>query len=375
MTSDSETAADSIKKTKNSSNLPLVMALIAMAVTFLLAVAGWYVWTQLAAVKNSVQAQSSLVKGQLNEHANSLQVNTKVLQVQISQQQSEIKAMQVNLQTALRSFSQDANYQVINQVSYLVNQANLELVINHNVDQSVHLLKDAKQLLNQLTDPLLFSLKSGLDQDIVLLEKTKSLNVNTLVEQLDHLAMAVAKIPTVPVPYTPSKEVDVSPSKQVSNKTWYQKVGHLFASFKNLITIRHRAVPVHSLLSTQQFKILKQNISLKLALAQWAVINREQQLYSDCLQQIETWLKQDIQNQGSITNLLHSVNHLAAVNIVPKYPDLAKSLSALNYYLRNSLQLPDKGIIHKDATKAPAKKTSKPKVRQPKMQHNTGMEI
>ena len=364
-----------IHRAKSRSNFSMLLAVASIIIVILLSLFSWYLWTQLYVVRSDIDGQSKMVNTQLSATRGHMQVNTKVLQTQLNQQQQTLLAMQVNLQNALRSITHDANYQIVNQVSYLVHQSNLELTINRNRDQALHLLINARQLLKPLSDPLLFSFKRSLTQDIVALQKTKPFSVNQLIVKLHGLEQGVLAIPVMPDQYTPVKKAPNKASTQTDPKTGYEKLVHLLAGFKDLVTIRERPVPVHSLLSQNELELLKQNVSLKIGLAQWAVINRDQSLYTQSLQSVAQWLKQDIQNQNSIAQLLDASDTLSHVDIVPKYPELTESLVALNEYIKRALQLPvsrpvDKSkpsvntIKDKEPTKVQSKEPIKEKIKE-----------
>ena len=370
-------AENPLRKAKSRANLSFTFALVAMIGMILLAIVCWYVWTQIYVDKLGWQKSKATVQTELAAQKDHLQVNTKVLQTQLNQQQQVIQSMQVNLQNALSSMRHNKDYQIINQVSYLVHQANLDLMISHNPQQAISLLDNAKKLLDQLSDPLLFSLKKSIDKDMAALAKTTSLDVSGLLAKLDGIDALVAKIPSLPVEYTPSSEPASKVAIKVDNQTWGQKFAHLLAGFKNLVVIRHHPKPIHALLSAQQLQVLKQNISLKVAMAQWAIINRNQAVYQESLQQVTAWLQQELQDPASVADLLNSLKQLSTVNIVPSYPDLSRTLSALNYYLKQSLQLPIKKVMIKDqeVIKSLTKKSPKLPVKLSSLSHNAGMEI
>ena len=152
-------AENPLQQAKSRANLSFIFALIAMMGMILVAIVCWYIWTQIYVDKVGWQKSTATVHTELAAQKDHLRVNTKVLQTQLNQQQQTIQSMQVNFQNALSSIRHDKNYQMINQVAYLVHQANLDLMINHDPQQAISLLANAKKLLGQLSDPLLFSLK------------------------------------------------------------------------------------------------------------------------------------------------------------------------------------------------------------------------
>jgi uroporphyrin-3 C-methyltransferase len=100
-----------------------------------------------------------------------------------------------------------------------------------------------------------------------------------------------------------------------------------------LIVIREHDQPVQPLLPPEQRYFLTQNLQLQLEQARIALLRGEPEVYSERLQQAQTWVKQFFDQTDSATrSMLDSLQQLAQQNVAPPLPDITSALEELTQY-------------------------------------------
>src|SRR5262249_9749228 len=83
----------------------------------------------------------------------------------------KVTTLQSKVDQLTQSSSRDHNAQLFTEVSHFIRMANLQLVINHNTEATLALLKSAQERLNEMNVANTADLKAAIAQDIASLEK------------------------------------------------------------------------------------------------------------------------------------------------------------------------------------------------------------
>ena len=202
--------------------------------------------------------------------------------------------------------------------------ANLHLIISHDTDTAVKLLQLAKQQLSRVASASALQIKQAVAMDISRLKQAQRLDMAKLLAQLNQLNTTIQQLPDFPThPLTPTPTKDVTPS-------WRQQLGHTLQGLKKLVIIRRHQQPIKPLLASEQLLFLKQNIQLKMAEAEWAVLHHNKAVYQQSLKTVQQWLTDEYSDQAAAADALGTLQSLLTIDVNPTLPDLTHTLSTFN---------------------------------------------
>lgn len=305
------------------------------------AAAGVFLWQYLNKANQHQQAQISALSTQLNLQ----QTTTATLQNKLSQ--------------VIRSTQQNSTQQALNEITYLLDLANLYLQINHDINNASKSLRLAQHHLQMLADPSLLSLQQALASDLNRLNDAAQLdtvnvllNLQTMDESISRLNLSASSAPLLTSPAS-ATAVDVS-------KSWYQQsLRDLWDGFKNLFVIRYHS-SVTPILSPEHREWIRENIALMLAQARWAVLQQKSRLYQLSLAQVQQWLMLYFPDNLERTKILERLAALAAINIAPPLPNITASLQAVQQALQDLTTVNPPAIITSPKLETPLPPATQP---------------
>ena len=319
-----------LQQSKKQATQSLTLSAIALVVCLCTLACCAFLFQHINKIHHGTQSNTDNLQQTINTLRNDITVNAKLNQKEIDQQQNSINTLKINLTDALNRLNHSENQKTLDQVSALVNQANLEITINHNTTKSTQLLNRALSELQSLDDSSLMYIETTLKDNIKALNLLHQPKISDTINTINSLNKRIQSLPDFPASYsTPT----TAPEKQTTPSTWPQSINHLLLSLKDLITIRHQQAPILPLLSEQSFALLKQNITLKLTLAQWALLNQDQILFNQSLKDVDDFLSQHHISPQSTQDIHQVLVSLEGLNIKPDYPDLTATLHLINQHI------------------------------------------
>ncbi|MDF1760677.1 MAG: uroporphyrinogen-III C-methyltransferase [Coxiellaceae bacterium] len=287
--------------------LSVVLALIAIALS-------WVIWVRS-------QQQWSQSQQQLHTQLQTLNQQNATTFANISTKVTQL-ARRVSA-----AASQSASVRALNQADYFVRMANLNLNFNHNPLAASRILQQADQQLLNADNPALNPVRQKILADIGRLANESHIDVTSTLLQLNELIKQVMKLKVIPN-NLPSKAADKQ--EKIPND-WRGGLNHAWKQLKSLVVIRHQNQNIEPLLTPAQFGFLKDNISLQLVEAQWAVLHQSNKLYQQTLKNAITWLNQyDNHNQASVGPIIKQLDTLAKQNAEPDYPNLLDTMKLID---------------------------------------------
>ena len=155
--------------------------------------------------------------------------------------------------------------------------------------------------------------------------------------------MALNKqVPTLVI-ITPEKALeqikeDIALSDDIGD--WQENLAKTWHKFlKDFIIIRQRTGTVEPLMTPQQQQHLKQNLSLKVQLVQWAASEQKEDVYQETLLDIQQWLNEFFDmNLPANKRFYNAIEQLKKQTIYYDYPSDLRSLAAIKRLLQNTKQ-------------------------------------
>ena len=344
---------------KNSISKTAVLALILSAAS-LAGLGGGYVWLteQQQALINDInqhnQQQLLATEQELQQVIKLQQQSTLQQAAQQSVQLTEqgVNSLLTPMQDELARVSKLANNiqqskatpWLVKEAEYLIRVAARSLWLEKDAQVAIRLLGEADSKLKALNNPEYLPIRQQISQDIAGLTMLPPLATDEVIlsliglsGQADELPIAMAHLPT-PMASEPDLELSDNTDDWRENlaKTWQRFIA-------DFITVKRRTANVEALLSPKQQQSLRQNLQLKLQLAQWAASQHKKQVYQQALSQVTTWLDQYFDtDHTAVINFKQAIAQLNSQVITLNLPESLDSLNAIRQHIeqKEALILP-----------------------------------
>lgn len=229
------------------------------------------------------------------------------------------------------------------EAEYLLRLANQRLFIEGNVKNSMALLNAADNILAELNDPDLGSIRQSLAQELMTLKALPEVDVQGIYVRLTAMDSQVQQLSLLQKPaFVSNAQVSSGQEKTVTPPQWWPQILNKFyislwqrwQSLKGLVRVQRYDQPVEALLSPESRAIWLHNLRVYLAHAQLALLQQDDMSYRQSLEQFSAQLttyetlKQDARGQA----LLSESKALQTQPIKQTLPVLSQTLKALQLY-------------------------------------------
>ena len=371
------------KKAESGQNKPTKKSKIAALALFIAllsaaSVGGLYYWQQqqVSAIAEQLMAQSQQLidKNQLkNQNLLSQQqqnsnnsINKALNKIKISQQ---TKISQLENEVAQLSKHRPSEW-LVHESQYLIRVAVRSLWLERDPTSAISLLKEADQRLQTLNDPQYFSVRQALNQDIESLQLLPKLTTDNTILSLMGLAQQIKQLPLTKIERVDDITQQQSFKLSENIDDWQENLARSWHKFlSDFITIRRRSDAVEPLMSPKYQQNLRENLSLKIQLAQWAASQGKAHLFKQTLQDVLRWQQQYF-DMSNVINIHFSkrIKSLENSVVTVNNPKTLTSLSAIQELINSDTV---KENINKvkpikqptvNSTTAPEMQQQKPKI-------------
>lgn len=250
----------------------------------------------------------------------------------LQEQDKLIKSLQQQWQeNQQRSQLRQEKDWVLPEVDYLVNLAAFNLQIENNIPLARQVLQTADRRVALLHDPRLLPLREALGADLAALNVVPIVDVAGLVIYLNALSQQVDALPRVPR-LSKEPEAKVAPIQAASwQERFKQLVAAIGQTLKSLLVIHYQVGNAPPLLAPDQYPFVITNIQSQLALAQWAVLHHQPEVFQQSLARARTWIAQYFPSDNfTVQTLLQKLRDLQKISVKsPSLPDLSRSVEAI----------------------------------------------
>lgn len=230
---------------------------------------------------------------------------------------------------------------LIHEAEYLVRVAARTMWLERDTKAAIGLLRDADNRLKELSQPKFLPVRALINEDIenlalmpTLQNQEAILTLMALNKQVPNLTLAGVNLAEA---LDPTKE-DFALSADLND--WQENLAKTWHKFLNdFITVRRRTGMVEPLMAPDQQQHLKQNLSLKVQLVQWAASEQKEDVYQQTLLDIQQWLNEFFDmSLPENTRFYKSIEQLKQQTIDYDYPSDLQSLSAIKRLLQETKQ-------------------------------------
>lgn len=219
-------------------------------------------------------------------------------------QQAELSGL---LNQVKQNSQNNKNKLLLDDVAYLVKQAQYKLVLEKNPASALLAMQLAAKTMQQSDFSQHIELSAAINQDIgVLTELAKQQNQDMYLA----LAQIIGQVRLLPMQQTKlgadkQTQADLKPTTETS----WQNLAIVWRDFLELFTPKKRNESVEALLTPEQSQNVELNLISVLHQAQWAALNKNPQVLSAALKQAANWLSiyyqtDDIRVMDSIDKLI-----------------------------------------------------------------------
>lgn len=215
----------------------------------------------------------------------------------------------------------------LSEMNYLILIANEKLQLSRDVPGAIASLKMAQQRLSMTADPGFSNLKVALNKDLTALSEMPTFDQQALWEEVGVLSEQIDKLRLKEL----GAEIEAAPAKPLTLSSWKAALYSAWDEFKGLIKItriEQNPIPLTGLVQEQAQ--LKRELQWLVGQAQWAVLQKNQKIYSGSLKNIEKLTKNYFVENAEETDFLAHLHALEQKSVALPTPSLAETLQALS---------------------------------------------
>jgi uroporphyrin-3 C-methyltransferase len=268
----------------------------------------------------------------------SLREELKILEASQGSRANETAALEAFLALELDSIkarmgtsSQDWLYA---EVEYLVRMANQRALMEGDAAGALGLLQSADKIIRDTQGLTAHGLRQALAEDIAALKSVQTPDVQGLYLELSALTKLVPALKRpLPVYQAP---VDVVPLSDGADDLWSRLkrvAGSAASRFSHLIDFRRGAVEVKPLLPPRQEYYLRQNLILKIQIAQMALLDGNSPVFISALKEAVDWLDSFDPDDAATGAMRQSFKRMTQTPVASALPDISGSLDAARQQL------------------------------------------
>jgi len=245
-----------------------------------------------------------------------------------------------NLSQALQEHLYQNNDWLLLKARYYLELAEINAHWSDNTQTTSALLQQADDLLANLHEPELYIVRQAIAKEMTQLQAIPTIDIVGLLAKLDAAQQLLTDLP-IKNPFTLT---EASPSVTASNKipsAWRERVQNSIQLLKKLVLIRHHDETIEPLLAPEYESLLRETCFLNLQEAQWAVIQRNPDVYKLSLTQAINTIKRTFSLQAKNTQtLLQQLNDLQQTQLDLQKPTMGESLLLLNQVIASKKSNP-----------------------------------
>ena len=272
--------------------------------------------------------------GQLGDQLRQLEGGLDALGERLTTSETQTQSFQTGVSESMESIrnrmgtsSQDWVYA---EVEYLIRMANQRVLIEQDATSAIQLLQSADAIIRETDGLTAHGLREALARDIGALKAVNSPDTQGIYLELSAMISQVAALRrTLPVYQAP--EPGPNDSDEVTG--YVARITALIrqagSELAHLVDFRRGEVEVKRILPPNEEYFLRQNLVLKLQIAQMALLEGNGKVFQSALQEARQWVSDsfDEGNPGTAA-MLESITRLSAAEVTVELPDISGSQKA-----------------------------------------------
>ena len=267
------------------------------------------------------------VEGRLAEKNAEMNTQRTAHKAQVQQLLAEFSESLVAIQSRMGTSSQDWVYA---EIEYLVRMANQRVLMEQDANSALQLLQSADDITRGTEGLTAHELREALARDIAALKAVASPDTEGIYLELSALVSQVPLLSrTLPIYQAPSSATGQSPGGTGYLARFLGLINHAGNKLVLLVDFRRDEVAVKRILPPKEEYFLRQNLVLKLQIAQMALLEGNRSVFQSALGEALVWVSDffDKENPGTVS-MMKSITRLSALQVSVDLPDITSSLKA-----------------------------------------------
>lgn len=338
--------------------LGILLSLIAIGIA---SYAAYMVYIDLHSRDNSQLAQVSGQVSAINQTLDQHETQVKALATQMdglgtklgdaeTRDKQAIDTLHDNLEASISQLKSQLGTSgrdwLFAEVEYLVRLANQRVVMEHDAKGALLLFREADQIIQSSEGITAFDLRHALADNIAALEAVSEVDVDGIFVRLAALTSQVDQLKQKQNKFKPVETAPAAASTS-ANQTFGDRLINLVSSagarLATLVDFRRNDEHIRPILPPGEEYYLRQNLVLKLQMAQLALLRSDQAVYVDSLNGAQSWIVQYFDPDDPVTTaMLKSLAELGAIDVSKKMPDVSSSLKEVRKLMTGFHQVPDR---------------------------------
>lgn len=215
------------------------------------------------------------------------------------------------------------------EVEYLVRMANQRVLMEKDPESALQLLVSADRIIRDARGIAAHELRTALANDIAELQAVPTPDIQgvylEISAQIRQVSVLQRQLPAYEAPAPVEAE-------EVVEQGWLGQAaaiaGGALARLSQLIDFRRGGVEVKPILPPEQEYYLRQNLILKLQVAQMALLEGESEVYRAALGEARGWIETQFDQNAAAIAMIDVLSRLAALEVTVAQPDISSSLDA-----------------------------------------------
>ncbi|MGB0691175.1 MAG: uroporphyrinogen-III C-methyltransferase [Pseudomonadales bacterium] len=220
------------------------------------------------------------------------------------------------------------------EVEYLVRMANQRVLMEQDPDAALHLLLSADRIVRDAEGIAAHELRAALADDIAALQAVSAPDVQGLYLEISAQIRQVSALERkLPAYQAPMAQTEAPPAAEGFLAEIATLARSAFGRLGQLLDFRRGGVEIKPVLPPEQQYYLRQNLILKLQIAQMALLEGEAEVYRVTLIEAGQWVEESFDNNKAAEAMRASLTRLASEDVGIDLPDISASLDAARQLL------------------------------------------
>lgn len=339
--STSENPIDESPAGRSSSLGNIVSVLIGLVAVVMASYSVFVVYQQEQASKlkdaanANLEQQIATIRGTLEQQRLATESADKEIEerllVQLQDQQKTVQEMATEVSASLADVAQDLGTSgedwLLAEAEYLIRLGSQRVMMEADPEGAIALYEAADTIVRDAEGVVAFELRQALAADIVSLKGVSDLDVDGLFVKISALINQIDLLKHRQLQYIAVENADPVEEPQNLLARLVQFAASAGDRLSGLVDYRTEGGVVTPILPPKEEYYLRQNLVMKLQLAQLGLLRSDQRIFSASLQETSEWIDRYFDREDGTTKAVQeTISAISLVNIEREMPDVSASL-------------------------------------------------
>ncbi len=279
---------------------------------------------QIAAIRGTLEQQ------RLATESADKEIEERLL-VQLQDQQKTVQELATEVSASLADVAQDLGTSgedwLLAEAEYLIRLGSQRVLMEADPEGAIALYEAADTIVRDAEGIVAFELRQALAADIVSLKGVSDLDVDGLFVKISALINQIDLLKHRQLQYIAVENADPVEKPQNLLARLVQFAASAGDRLSGLVDYRTEGGVVTPILPPKEEYYLRQNLVMKLQLAQLGLLRSDQQIFSASLQETSEWIDRYFDREDGTTKAVQeTISAISLVDIEREMPDVSASL-------------------------------------------------